>query len=113
MNTLNSTRLGLAFGLTLALLNFFCRLVVVALPRDWVTQFLNSFTHVDWTPLIRWNMPAGEWLVGVLEVFVAGWIAGALIGVIYNTCGRLSAACGKMPQKDESDLPAAAAKVVH
>tara|TARA_R110002096_G_scaffold425301_1_gene633829 strand:+ start:499 stop:657 length:159 start_codon:yes stop_codon:yes gene_type:complete len=39
---------------------------------------------VDATPIMRWDMPWWETAVGVLEIFILGWLFGAVIAVFYN-----------------------------
>jgi hypothetical protein len=45
---------------------------------------------VDVTTIMRWNMPLWETILGVVEIFVLGWLFGAIIAGCYNCCGRSS-----------------------
>ena len=36
---------------------------------------------------MRWDMPWWEACVGVIEVFILGWLVGAVIAVLYNVTG--------------------------
>ena len=54
-------------------------------PRPPEFRFFNSLTHgVDWGPIMRWDMPVGEMVVGVLQVFILGWLLGAAMASLYN-----------------------------
>lgn len=88
MNTLSIRRFGLAVGATCALLQLGCVLVMGALPKEAAIRFFNSLTHgVDWTPIVRWNIPAWESAVGVVELFILGWLVGAVAAAFYNLGG--------------------------
>lgn len=39
---------------------------------------------VDVTPIMRWDMPSGEVFLGVIEIFILGWLFGAMIAAFYN-----------------------------
>lgn len=89
MNTLSVKRLGFAFGTTSALLYAGCALVMSILPRDSALRFFNSLTHgVDWGPIMRWEMPLWEMAIGIIEIFILGWLVGAAIAAFYNLTGR-------------------------
>lgn len=54
-------------------------------PRETVVQFFNSILHGwDVAPIMRWQMPWWEAVLGTVEVFVLGWLFGALAVVLYN-----------------------------
>lgn len=85
MNTINVRRFGFAVGATLALLYLGCMFVILTAGREAVVAFLNSLLHViDVTQIVKTSMSVGEMLVGVVEVFILGWLAGASIASIYN-----------------------------
>jgi len=39
---------------------------------------------IDVSPIIRMNMPIGEMFIGIIEIFILGWLIGATIASIYN-----------------------------
>lgn len=85
MTRLSIRRLGFALGALFGLLYLGCVFVMATVPKDAAVRFFNSLTHgVDWGPIMRWDMPAAEMLVGVLEVFILGWLAGAAFAALYN-----------------------------
>jgi hypothetical protein len=89
METLNVKRLGFALGTSLALIYLGCILVMMTVPREAAVRFFNSLTHlVDLSLIIRWEMAWWEMAVGVLQVFILGWLLGAMIASFYNISGR-------------------------
>lgn len=85
MSPLSPRGLGFAFGLITAAFYAGCAFVMSTVPRDAAIRFFNSLTHsVDWGPIMRWDMPWTEMLVGLLEVFILGWLTGAAVAVLYN-----------------------------
>jgi hypothetical protein len=89
MNTLDSKRFGFGVGSAFVLINIGCGLVRLVLPKDAAIWFFNSFAHVDWTSITRWTISPWEWVIGTIEVFILGWLAGFVIAAVYNWTGRL------------------------
>ena len=85
MRTLSVTRFGFALAMGSALYYVGCVFVMMTVPKDVAIRFFNSIMHgVDVTPIMRWDMPWWEMVVGVLEIFILGWLFGAIIAVFYN-----------------------------
>ena len=85
MTTLCIRRFALAVGLTFALAHLGCVLLMLVLPRAIVIRFSNTLTYgVDWAPVARWQIPLWEAALGLVGVFILGWIAGAVVAAIYN-----------------------------
>ena len=85
MSQIHTKRMGLALGATFALVFVGCMAVMLMTPQDTAVRFFNSLTHgVDWGPIMRWNMPWWEALLGVIEAFILGWLLGAFMAVVYN-----------------------------
>ena len=85
MRTLSVTRFGFALAMGSALSYIGCVFVMMTVPQDVAIRFFNSIMHgVDVTPIMRWDMPWWEMVVGVLEIFILGWLFGAIIAVFYN-----------------------------
>ncbi len=62
-----------------------CMFVMMTVPQDVTIRFFNSLMHgVDVTPIMRWDMPWWEMIVGVTEIFIIGWLFGAIIATFYN-----------------------------
>jgi hypothetical protein len=85
MQTLDIRRLGFAFGATAGLLYVGCMFVMLTVSHDVVIRFFNSLLHGwDVAPIMRWDMPWWEAIIGVLETFILGWLVGAAFAVFYN-----------------------------
>lgn len=85
MSQIHAKQMGFALGAAFALLYIGCMAVMLTVPQDAAVRFFNSLTHgVDWGPIMRWDMPWWEAMIGVVEVFVFGWLFGAFMAVIYN-----------------------------
>ncbi len=88
MDRLSITRLSFACATLLAGLYGASMLIVMTGPRDLVVAFFNSVFHgIDVTPIMRWEMPWWEMLVGITEVFIIGWLCGAALATLYNMPG--------------------------
>ena len=88
MGVINIKRFGFAFGATFALLRLGCFFVMATVGKDISIRFFNSLLHgLDVTSIIRMNMSVGEMAIGIIEIFILGWLTGATIASIYNyTC---------------------------
>ena len=85
MDTINIRRFGLAVGATFALLYALCMLIIMSAGRESAIAFMNSLLHgIDITSIIVTSMPIEEMLIGIIEMFIIGWLAGAMIASIYN-----------------------------
>jgi hypothetical protein len=48
---------------------------MLTVPEREAMYFFNSVVHgVDFTKIIRWQMPWSEMVVGIFEVFFFGWL---------------------------------------
>ena len=85
MNHISIRKLGLAFGITGALLYFGCTLTMLILGHDSTVKFFNTLLHgLDVSSIIRMNISSGEVLIGLIQTFILGWLIGACIAGIYN-----------------------------
>ena len=83
--TINVKKLGLAFGLTGALLYLGCMLVMATVGHDNSIKFFNSLLHgLDVSSVMRASVPLWEAGVGIIQIFILGWLTGACIGGFYN-----------------------------
>jgi len=85
VHTLSIRRLGFALGGACAILYVGCVFVMLTVPREAVVRFFNSIMH-GWNvePIMRWDMRWWEAIIGTLELFILGWLVGAVIAVLYN-----------------------------
>jgi len=89
MNKLSIPRFGFAVAVACAVSYLGCVFVMMTVPQDVAIRFFNSLMHgVDVTTIMRWDMPLWETVLGVVEIFVLGWLFGALIAGCYNCCGK-------------------------
>jgi hypothetical protein len=85
MEAIDIKRFGLAFGATLAIFYLGCVFVMATVSREATIHFFNSLLHgIDFTPIIRSNIPVWEMVIGITEMFILGWFTGARIASIYN-----------------------------
>ena len=78
-------KMGLAFGLTGALLYLGCIIVMATVGHDNSIKFFNSLLHgLDVSSIIRMNVPLWEAGLGIVQTFILGWLIGACIGGFYN-----------------------------
>ena len=85
METINIKRFGAAFGVRFALLYLGCVFVMWTVGKQTSILFFNSLMHgIDVTSIIRTDMPWWEMAMGLVEIFILGWLTGATIASIYN-----------------------------
>lgn len=85
MNNINVKKLGLAFGLTGALLYLGCMVVMLTTGRDGTIKFFNSLLHgLDVTAIIRMEIPLWEAGIGIIQTFIISWLIGACVASFYN-----------------------------
>jgi len=85
MEVINIKRFGMACGFTSALLYLGCVFVMWTVGKEASILFFNSLMHgIDVTSIIRADMPWWEMVMGLVEVFILGWLTGATIASIYN-----------------------------
>lgn len=85
METINIKRFGMAWGFTSALLYLGCVFVMWTVGKEASILFFNSLMHgIDVTSIIRTDMPWWEMAMGLVEIFIIGWLTGATIASIYN-----------------------------
>jgi hypothetical protein len=85
MLKLNVKKLGLATGLTGALLYLGCMILMTTVGHDGTVKFFNNLLHgLDVSSVIRMEIPLWEAGLGILETFILGWFIGACIAAIYN-----------------------------
>lgn len=85
MEVIRVKRFGWACGLTAALLYLGCAFVMWSVGREGSILFFNSLMHgIDVAPIIRTEMPWWEMVMGLVEIFIVGWLTGAAVAGIYN-----------------------------
>lgn len=85
MLKLNVKKMGLATGLTGALLYLGCMIVMTTVGHEGTVKFFNSLLHgLDVSSVIRMEIPLLEAGIGIVQIFILGWLTGACISAIYN-----------------------------
>ncbi|MBX3266249.1 MAG: hypothetical protein KF831_06030 [Acidobacteria bacterium] len=85
MKQLNIKKFGFAVGSTAALLYLGCMVVMFTVGRYATVRFFNSLLHgLDVTSIVRMDMPIWEAGIGILVIFILGWLSGSCIAAIYN-----------------------------
>ena len=85
MKTINIKKLGLATGLTGALLYLGCMVVMFTVGREGSVKFFNNLLHgLDVSTIIRTDIPLWEACLGIVQTFILGWLIGACIASLYN-----------------------------
>ena len=92
MQHINIKRFGLAVGTTIAIIYIGCVIVTSFISPERTVAFVNNLMHsVDVSAIIRRSpMPVSEVIMGVVEWFIIGWLAGASIAAIYNAGNKKS-----------------------
>jgi len=86
---LSVRRFGFAMGMLFASLYAVSMVIVMSGPREAVVSFFNSILHgIDVTMIMRWEMSWWEMIIGILEVFILGWLCSAALAIFYNLAGR-------------------------
>lgn len=82
---LNVKKFGMSLGLTFALVYLGCALVVIIAGHEASISFFNTLLHgIDVSSIVRMDMPLWEALLGIVEIFILGWLIGACIAGFYN-----------------------------
>lgn len=98
MGAINVKKLGLAVGLTFAVLRLGCIIVFALLSREQAIAYFNTLVHgIDISPILRTEMSVQSIVYGVIQIFILGWLVGATIASIYN----LQMCCSKTNGKDK------------
>lgn len=85
MNKIHVKKLGLAFGLTGALIYLGCMIVMITVGREGSIIFFNSLFHgLEGANIIRMDVPLWEAFLGIVQIFIIGWLTGATIAAFYN-----------------------------
>lgn len=82
---LDIRRFGFAVGATCAVAYAGCVFVMFTVPHELAVRFFNNLMHgVDLEPIMRWEIPLWQSLLGILQTLLLGWLFGALCAAIYN-----------------------------
>ena len=85
MAQIHIKRFGFACGITAVILYLGCILLMFVAGREGTVKFFNSLLHgVEVSSIIRMDVPVAEALMGIVQIFILGWLTGACIAAFYN-----------------------------
>ena len=85
MDVIKVRRFGIAWGMTFTIIYVSSIILFLIAGHEGVVFVLNSIIHgVDFSSILRHDMAASEMTIGIVEVFVIGYLMGATIASIYN-----------------------------
>ena len=85
MHELSIIRFAFSVAVAVATVYISCVVLMMTTPEEQVTAFFNSLLHgLDVEPIMQWEMAWWEMGIGVIQVFILGWLFGALIASVYN-----------------------------
>lgn len=85
MENLNKKRFAIASGLTSVIIYLGCFATMLVAGKDGIVKLSNLLFHgMDFTNIIRMNIPIGETLTGMVISFVFWGVIGYLVAFIYN-----------------------------
>jgi len=85
MEKLSQKKFAIASGLASVLVYLGCFLIMTILGKDSLVKLSNLLFHgMDFSNIIRMNIPIGETLLGAVASFVFWGIVGYVLVFIYN-----------------------------
>jgi len=86
MESLHQKKFALAAGLTSVVIYLGCFLIMAILGKDSLVKLSNLLFHgMDFSNIIRMNIPIGETALGAIVSFVFWGATGYLISFVYNS----------------------------
>jgi ABC-type antimicrobial peptide transport system permease subunit len=85
MQHIDIKKFALAWGIVGVVFYLGCIILMATVGREGTILFFNSLLHgLDTSTIIRMDVPWTEALIGLVEMFILGWLFGALIAAVYN-----------------------------
>ena len=85
MEKLNQRKFAIASGATSVIIYLGCYLVMLLLGGNGIVKLSNYLFHgIDFTNIIRMDIPIGETLLGAFISFLFWGFIGYLVAMIYN-----------------------------
>ena len=85
MENLNQNKFALAAGLTSVVIYLGCFLIMNILGKEGIVKLSNLIFHgMDFTNIIRMEVPIVESLIGAVASFIFWGLIGYLLALIYN-----------------------------
>lgn len=85
MEILNQRKFAIASGVTSGVIYLGCYFIMLALGKNGIVKLSNYLFHgMDFTNIIRMNIPIGETILGAIISFFFWGFIGYLVATIYN-----------------------------
>lgn len=85
MGKLNNRKFAIASGLTSLVIYLGCFLIMTILGKEFIVKLSNLLFHgMDFTNIIRTEIPIIETLIGAIASFVFWGLIGYQLALIYN-----------------------------
>ena len=85
MEKLNKKKFAVASGLTSVVVYLGCFLIMTTIGKNSLVKLSNLLFHgMDFSNIIRMNIPIGETLLGAVTSFIFWGIIGYVLALIYN-----------------------------
>lgn len=85
MQHINIKKFALAWAVAGTVFYLGCIILMATVGREGAILFFNSLLHgLDISAVIRMDIHWIEALIGLVEMFILGWLFGALIASVYN-----------------------------
>ncbi|MBI2100981.1 hypothetical protein HYT53_00025 [Candidatus Woesearchaeota archaeon] len=89
MEKLNQSAIGLAVGITTALVYAICLIFVAVFPLETVIAIGNYFVHgIDISSIAAKNITLAKSVIGLVVVSISSAITGYVFALIYNWIGE-------------------------
>lgn len=89
MSKLNTNQVGLSLAIVFAIIYILCAILVAILPLQTIITYSNYVMHgIDITTIAAKTISPVGLIIGIIEIFVLGYIAGALFAFFYNWLGK-------------------------
>ncbi len=89
MNKVNIKKITLASGVTGAIIYLSCFILMSIFPREVLIKIANMLFHgIDFTKIIRMNIPLTETMLGIIVSFIFWGIVGSLLAFIYSKINK-------------------------
>ena len=86
-NELKPWKAGVALGIVFAIISFICALLFAFAPETTLNLADNIFHGIDLNQITKSLSWTGV-IIGLIEVFIIGFVGGWLFGVIYNALNK-------------------------
>ena len=87
-NELKPGKVGIALGIVFAIVSLICAILFAIIP-EFISGLGNNLFHgLDLTQMTKSSISWGGVIIGVIEVFIIGFVGGWLFGVIYNAMNK-------------------------